>query len=485
MSEARRKLPYGLQRRIHSFGSGVMLIIIAVGCLVCATALRSVWNYQQTMTQLTEIQQLKREISKVSELLQNHVVVGEDNLSECIVEWKRMTADIYALDFPDSRTVQLLAEDFKAYQRNTDADFYLLMGKVNSRNLTELYESIVAQQEDREFLCELLLSNLTEHLSIRYPTFMHENSVLMVLSIAVFICLLLLTGLFADSFSKDIYRPVQMLVCQAEEIMDGNYGMEDMPIIRDDELGYLTEAFNEMKKRIRENFRNQEELWRLESLLQDAEFRALQSQVNPHFLFNALGLATEAALTENADRTVDVIEHISYMLHYGLTSVREDAWLADELKMVRSYLFLQQQRFGDRVAFLMSVPQEPMTLRIPGMTLQPLVENAVMHGVEHMTANGRIEVLVTQTPRAVEICVRDNGCGIPPDQVAALNSGEYVRGSSRSTGLGVTNVRNRMMVFYGRSDLMRIESQEGQGTSVYLKYLVREGEPDVSSPDRG
>ncbi|MCI8970488.1 MAG: histidine kinase [Oscillibacter sp.] len=238
-----------------------------------------------------------------------------------------------------------------------------------------------------------------------------------------------------------------------------------------------------MKAQIRKHFQDQEELWRLETLLQDAEYRALQSQVNPHFLFNVLGLAMEAALVGDAERTVDVLENISYMLHYSLTSVRENTWLADELKMVQAYLFLQQRRFGDRVAFSVSFPQEVPALRIPGMTLQPVVENAVKHGVEGMTDGGGVEVLLIQTAEAVELCVRDNGWGIPRERLEALNRGEPVQESGRSTGLGLANVRGRMMMFYGRPDLMRVESVEGEGTSVYLKYLMGEEDFHVPNPD--
>lgn len=314
---------------------------------------------------------------------------------------------------------------------------------------------------------------------------MSQNAISLALFAVLILCLLFLTGGFSFGLAEDVYQPVQRLTSQAEKIMEGNYQMEDLPVTQRDEIGQLTEAFNAMKNRVRENFQNQEELWRLESLLQDAEFRALQSQVNPHFLFNVLSVATEAALLENADRTVDIIEHISYMLHYGLTSVREDSWLTDELKMVRSYLFLQKERFGDRITFLDSTPEELPVLRIPGMTLQPIVENAVKHGVERMTAGGKIQIALRQTPEAVEICVEDNGCGIPIEKVDALNRGEAVRGDSRSTGLGIANVRSRMAIFYKQEGLLRVESQDGQGTRVYLKYLIQEGRQDAPGANRG
>lgn len=483
MGKGDRGLPQGLRRKIRAFCSTVMMIVLAVGCLMCGTAIRGMWRYQEAVTQLREIRELKTEVGRVSELLQSCLVGEEDDLPECLRAWSDMSARIYGLKLPSSGTVGLLAEDFKAYQRNTAGDFYRLTGSVGGPEASELYARVLMQQEDRLFLCDLLLSRLSEYLSTHYPILARESGILMGVGSAVFVYLLLVTWVFSRSFSRDIYQPVRMLAAQAEEIMNGNYNMEDLPVIREDEMGYLTQAFNKMKAQIRKHFQDQEELWRLETLLQDAEYRALQSQVNPHFLFNVLGLAMEAALVGDAERTVDVLENISYMLHYSLTSVRENTWLTDELKMVQAYLFLQQRRFGDRVTFSVSFPQEVPALRIPGMTLQPVVENAVKHGVEGMTDGGGVEVLLIRTAEAVELCVRDNGWGIPRERLEALNRGEPVQESGRSTGLGLANVRGRMMMFYGRPDLMRVESVEGEGTSVYLKYLMGEEDFHVPNPD--
>lgn len=485
MDKLENRLPCGLRRKIRIFCSFVLLIILGAGCLMYATAVRSMWRYQEATTQIREIQELKTEISKVSELLQSGLVGGPEDLSECLETWKTMSERIYGLKLPASGTVGLLAEDFKAYQRNTSEDFYKLAGGAKDPAFQELYAKVLEQQEDRQFLCDLLLSRLSEYLSARYPVLAKESGILMGLGAALFAYLLLVTWGFSSSFSKDIYQPVQMLAARAGEIIEDRYDMEDLPVIRNDELGYLTAAFNEMKNRVREHFRDQEELWRLETLVREAEYRALQSQVNPHFLFNVLGLATEAALTEDAGRTVDILENISYMLRYGLTSVRESMLLADELKMVRSYLFLQQRRFGDRASFTLSLPRELPTVRIPGMTLQPVVENAVKHGVERVTAGGRVEIRLTRMPEAVELCVRDNGQGISPERVEALNRGESVQEGAASTGLGLANVRGRMMMFYGQPDLMRIESEEGRGTSVYLRYPTGKEASDVSDPDCG
>ena len=486
MNKTDRRPSKGLRHQIYVFGGSMILMILLVGGLFGMAALRSIWSYQEIMTQMTDIQQLKGQVSTVSEQVQNRVVNGVENITECISAWEELNQRIWQLELLESSsTLRLLAEDLQAYQKGTASDFYVLIRESEPEKIMESYQEFLIHQEDRLFLCDQILKNLTEHMSSRYETILRQNAVSLALFAVLILSLLLLTGCFSFEMAEDVYQPVQRLTGQAEKIMEGDYQMEDLPVAQQDEIGQLTEAFNAMKNRVRENFQNQEELWRLESLLQDAEFRALQSQVNPHFLFNVLSVATEAALLENADSTVDIIEHISYMLHYGLTSVREDSWLADELKMVRSYLFLQKERFGDRITFLDSTPEELPVLRIPGMTLQPIVENAVKHGVERMTAGGKIEIILSQTPGAVEIYVEDNGCGIPQEQVDALNRGETVRGDSRSTGLGIANVRSRMAIFYKQEGLLKVESRDGEGTRVCLKYLVQEERQDVPGADRG
>ena len=150
--------------------------------------------------------------------------------------------------------------------------------------------------------------------------------------------------------------------------------------------------------------------------------------------------------------------------------------------MVRSYLFLQKARFGDRIEFHLSLPEDPPMIRIPGMTLQPIVENALKHGVEKMTEGGRIQISLTQTSDSVEICVQDNGGGLSKEQVEAVNRGQRIeRGHPKSTGLGLINVVSRMAIFYGRAGLLRVESGDGNGTRVYLTYLVREDAQDALS----
>ena len=453
-----------------------------MGALFAFGAYQSVKSYREIMTQLTELQSLDTQINTVTEMAQKYLLSGDPE--GCLEAWDTLNKNIGQLSIScSSPTLSLLLENLKDYQAHTHTDIQNLIQSAETARAAESYQEFLEHQEDRSFLTGHLLQHLTEQMDDEYNEIMTRNLASLVLQLLLLLGILVILFRLSWTFAQDIYEPVQKLTGQAKELMEGNYTMTDLPVVREDEMGQLTEAFNAMKNRVRENFQNQEELWRLNSMLQDAEYRALQSQVNPHFLFNVLSVATEAALLENADRTVDIIESVSYMLHYGLTSVREPSWLADELKMVRTYLFLQKERFGDRIEFVYDIQTEPV-LQIPGMTLQPIVENAVKHGVERLVSGGRIAVSLEETPEAVILCVEDNGCGISPEDVAALNRGEAVKSESSSTGLGVANVRGRLQFFYQQPNLLRVESEQGRGTRVYLNYPKKGGNPYVFGSDR-
>ena len=477
-----------LRQKIYIFAGSVMLMIILIGSLFILTSQKTIQSYQQIMLQITSLQQIKTKTNEMSEIVRRRIVNGEDNISECMTAWENLKLQIDELNFDEDSSIQLLISDLQTYHQHTRKNFFQLIQNypqqdAETLDANEQYQIFITQQDDRQFLCDQLLKLISSYISDNYDSIMRQYTMSWLLFAMLLICLVLLTGSFSMTLAESINQPISRLIGQTRELMHGNYQMNDLPVLQCDEIGQLTAAFNVMKKKIQENFQTQEKLWELELMLQDAELRALQSQVNPHFLYNVLCVATESALMENADHTVDIIENISRMLHYSLTSVREESWLSDELQMVQSYIFLQTERFGKRISFFYEVPKEIPALRTPGMTVQPILENAIKHGVEQMNSGGIIRVFMQQTEKSVTLCVEDNGCGIPKEKVDQLNRGEIIQRSEHSTGLGIVNVYSRMKAFYKRDGLLRIESSEGSGTRVYLQYLKEGEKADVPGSD--
>ena len=307
-----------------------------------------------------------------------------------------------------------------------------------------------------------------------YPKLNHSLNVLTTAILVILVLMVLMMVEFSAELQRQIYVPITRLVRNVREISKGNFEEPDIQMDSHNELNYLATAVNGMKKNLSLLIAAREEKANTERLLKETQFMALQSQVNPHFLFNILVSATATALKENADETVDILESISYMLRYSLQSMKKDVTLRDEMRMVETYLFLQHQRFRNRMSFSTEFDDRIPNMPIPGMTVQPLVENAVIHGCERIAEGGWLKVHCTfdeENQRAV-VTIQNNGAVISEEQIQAFRSGQNIPHSKKTTGIGLGNVRDRMRHFYERSDLMECEVLDGTVNMVTLRYPV-------------
>lgn len=209
----------------------------------------------------------------------------------------------------------------------------------------------------------------------------------------------------------------------------------------------------------------------LEQALKDAELKALQSQVNPHFLFNSLNTIARLALFEGAATTEKVVRSLARLMRYSLYQVKETVTLAEELAAVRDYLFIQETRFPDRVRSQILVEDGVMDARVPCMILQPLVENAVIHGLEPKEAGGTVVISGRRVGDQVHMEIKDDGVGIPPEVRRAIFDLQ-VRGSGRGevSGLGIVNVYRRLQHQFGGNCALDVNGAPGKGTCIQLTF---------------
>lgn len=228
----------------------------------------------------------------------------------------------------------------------------------------------------------------------------------------------------------------------------------------------------------------------LESL-RAMELQALQAQVNPHFLFNTLATIAAQAQAEGAAATADLVGAVARLLRYSLRRIGQVVTVAEEVRHVRDYLRIQEARFGDRIAFHVDVPEALHPVRIPILTLQPLVENAIIHGLD-AAERGRVWVRGRREgPRAV-LEVRDDGVGIPPERLATLfepdppDAPGGARGTpgpgsaperAHVTGLGLKNVHKRLQYYFGEAYGLRVTSRPGAGTAATVVLPAGEEVP--------
>lgn len=239
-----------------------------------------------------------------------------------------------------------------------------------------------------------------------------------------------------------------------------------------DEIGQLTMEFNRMtlqiKSLISDVYMADIQKKELELKRNQSQLHALQSQINPHFLFNSLETIRMRSLMKSEEETAKIISHMAKIFRKSLTWGKDQVTVKDELDLVESYLQIQKYRFGDKLDYRIEVDQECLTDLIPKMTLQPLVENASIHGIEPLKTSGLISICVNKTKAGTKFTVRDNGVGIPQDKLNELL--DNLRYSEEiGERIGVQNVYLRLKLFYG--DLVRFEisSEQGMGTTFEIE----------------
>ena len=190
--------------------------------------------------------------------------------------------------------------------------------------------------------------------------------------------------------------------------------------------------------------------------LAEAELRVLQAQVEPHFLFNTLANVVSLIRT-HPDRAARLLERLTSLLRASLSRTRRaDGTLADELAVVRSYLDIQSLRMAGRMTFEVDVDPGLEAVRMPPLLLQPLVENAVLHGIEPSAAGGRVVVRAERSDGVVQVRVTDDGVGLDPD--------------TAGHGVGIANVRERLRATFGEGGRLALSETPGGGVSAELRF---------------
>jgi two-component system, LytTR family, sensor kinase len=215
----------------------------------------------------------------------------------------------------------------------------------------------------------------------------------------------------------------------------------------------------------------------LQVALKDAQLRALKAQINPHFLFNSLTLLGFTALEENASRTEEIAYSLSDLLRYSLRNISTLVELGEESEMIEQYLAIQKIGFGNRLDYKVEMDPALKHITVPCMILQPLVENAVLHGAEPLSRTVKVTVRAFAEGAKIVLEIADDGVGMPPQLVQAVNAGCFA-GDGRS--LGLQNVIQRLIGEYEEDFSIRVDSAPGRGTRILL-YISRQDIPSNNS----
>jgi sensor histidine kinase YesM len=276
-------------------------------------------------------------------------------------------------------------------------------------------------------------------------------------------------------FSLSITRPVFQLTQAANELSKGRFDRQ-VKVDTKDEIAFLAKTFDRMRininnliSEIKHKAQLERELQESKLLLQESQFRSLQSQINPHFLFNTLNTLSKKAYLEGSEETSDLLVSVAGILRYNLKRLDRSVTLHEEIIVLKQYMDIQKARFTDRLQLHMEMDESCLDLQIPALTLQPIIENAVIHAVEPKEDGGVIWFRVKNEVGQVTIEIEDDGMGMTKQMVEQILKEERVQVEGHSTGIGFSNVVKRMRLFYGYEEVIDIVSSEGNGTKVVLK----------------
>jgi two-component system, sensor histidine kinase YesM len=324
-----------------------------------------------------------------------------------------------------------------------------------------------------------------------------------ILGLAMALVAIVASVLFITGVSRLVLRPIQGLIGAARRMATGDYSQNPPDPGAGAELVTLTEAFNGMSGVINgqiealhraaklEQELHEEELanQRMSVLVKEAELRSLQARINPHFFFNTLNMICQMAYVEEAGKTATLLESLSALFRYSLDNFGRNVRMRDELQSIRDYIYVQDLRFGGRIGFKVEADPAADEALLPCMVLQPLVENAVVHGVKTYIRDGRVELTVGLKGDRVHVRVADNGIGMSAERLSEVRGclagaplpgparmGEDTAGIDEGGGIALFNLHARLALLFDSRLDFSISSSRGAGTTVDFSFPLRQGE---------
>lgn len=277
-------------------------------------------------------------------------------------------------------------------------------------------------------------------------------------------------------FDRKVSRPMRELIVAAKEISEGKYGHQIATKAASREFDYLERAFNSMSMELQYQF---ETIYKEELALKDANIMALQSQINPHFLNNTLEIINWEARMCGADNVSGMIEALGTMLSATMNrKQRRFVTLSEELSYVDAYLYIISKRFGDRFKVYRSIDESLLQMEVPMLIIQPIVENAVEHGVEE-NKEGMVDLSIYADWDRIIIEVKNDGLLSEKDKkrIDFLLNGEAKDQNVHHVSLGIRNVNRRLKIIYGNDCGLTIEDDEYNHTvSRIVVKMLHEGE---------
>lgn len=277
--------------------------------------------------------------------------------------------------------------------------------------------------------------------------------------------------------SREITKPIRSLRDSMRKVQNGQFDTH-VEVITENEIGSLGRSFNLMTSEIRalmeQNVYEQKQK-------RKSELKALQAQINPHFLYNTLDSIIWMSEAGENDEVVEMTSALARLLRQSISNDQEEVELEKEIEYVKNYLTIQKMRYKDKLEFFIYVDPRVAHVPVIKLVLQPLVENAIYHGIKYKETKGNLKIYAKPVDGRVEIVVADDGIGMDEDVMEHIF--DEHRKEQKRNGVGVPNVQKRLQLQYGSEYGIRYESVKGAGTKVVITIPTDGGRTDEKMDD--
>ncbi|WP_053219950.1 sensor histidine kinase [Virgibacillus senegalensis] len=307
-------------------------------------------------------------------------------------------------------------------------------------------------------------SKLTYFQALPFSDITRQSKTIKRIMVICFLFMLTLTVLLSRKAAEYISKPLEALSVRMKQVQDGNF--EEQASVPEnyynDEVGQLHVNFrlmlDKINQLIKENYTKQ-------LIIKETEYKALQAQINPHFLYNTLDSINWMAKLNQQEKISVMAEALGNMMRNIISKKAAMITIKEELEIVNNYITIQKYRYENRLEFHLSEWQPFKDCQIPKLTIQPIIENAIQHGLEEMVTKCCVTVRFEHVGENLLIVVEDNGPGIEPSKLEGIYKGEI---RSKSSGIGLKNINERIKLMFGKDYGIMIESRVGEGTQVSI-----------------
>lgn len=468
------------------YGYISMLFILALTFMVSFYTDKMISVQRQSIDRVNlNLSNIALEIRKSNNYLDLFIEEQEINSIENYKESRdniRILLDEITAELNENKDTQLytrILNNLLVYESN-------LVGRILIRNEIDLktYDMMVEYKTLASYMTQysnLLINSYLEHGTKKHQLLMNDFQRIKTFMNSVFITVGVILFVYIGKIISNTTTILTRFSRAAKKISTGGFVVEDIQENRYEELNTLAVAFNQMKRDIQEYIEQMKEKASLESklheeklkseqidkLYKESQFLALQNQINPHFLFNTLNTIKLTAMLGNSDETMNLVDSIGKILRYNLSNKSRVVTLLEELNVLKAYIYIQSTRFKEQISIGFQVDEniDLSKIYIPPMSIQPLVENSIKHGFKDIVSGGIINIQITTLENSIRILVKDNGKGMSEVSLRAVFDEDNLHAD---IGIGLRNIKDRLEIIFENSQLLEIQSNEKEGTTVII-----------------